>query len=104
MANPSNNAEAAAIEAAYRTHVEVLFRALITNLGDQAVSHQTDQQCLDKFTVGLNIAKRARQLALNVVGAALPRMAAASARKRRTVISRHRRGRSIKDKSRKRPR
>jgi hypothetical protein len=67
MPNPSNNPEAVAIEAAYQAQVQTLFRSLITNLGDQVVSHQSDQQSLDKFKVGLNIAKRARQLALNVV-------------------------------------
>jgi hypothetical protein len=40
-------------------------------LGDQVVSHQSDQQSLDKFKVGLNIAKRAKQLALNAVAPAL---------------------------------
>ena len=31
------------------------------------VSHQTDQQCVDKFTAGLNIAERSKQLVLNVL-------------------------------------
>ena len=67
MANPSNSPETAAIEAAYRAHVELLFKSLVTNLGDQVVSHQSDQQSLDKFKAGLNIAKRAKRLALNAV-------------------------------------
>ena len=71
MPNPSNNLEAAAIEAAYHAHVELLFKALVTNFGDQVVSHQSDQQSLDKFKAGLNIAKRARRLALNAVTPAL---------------------------------
>jgi len=78
MANPSNSPETAAIEAAYRAHVELLFKSLVTNLGDQVVSHQSDQQSLDKFKVGLNIAKRAKQLALNAVAPALAASPAAS--------------------------
>ena len=83
MANPSNSQETAAIEAAYRAHVELLFKSLVTNLGDQVVSHQSDQQSLDKFKVGLNIAKRAKQLALNAVAPASPARAAASQRRKR---------------------
>ena len=33
MPNPSNSPEAAAIEAAYQAHVELLFKSLVTNLG-----------------------------------------------------------------------
>ena len=83
MANPSNSPETAAIEAAYRTQVELLFKSLITNLGDQVVSHQSDQQSLDKFKVGLNIAKRAKQLALSAVAPASPARVAASRRRKR---------------------
>ena len=83
MANPSNSPETAAIEAAYRAHVELLFKSLVTNLGDQVVSHQSDQQSLDKFKVGLNIAKRAKQLALNAVAPALAASPAASRRRKR---------------------
>jgi hypothetical protein len=83
MPNPSNSPEVAAIEAAYRAHVELLFKSLVTNLGDQVVSHQSDQQSLDKFRVGLNIAKRARQLALNAVVPASPARIAASPGKKR---------------------
>ena len=83
MPNPSNSQETAAIEAAYQAHVQTLFRSLITNLGDQVVSHQSDQQSLDKFRVGLNIAKRAKQLALNAVGPALAASPAASRRRKR---------------------
>jgi hypothetical protein len=91
MPNPSNSQETAAIEAAYQAHVQTLFRSLITNLGDQVVSHQSDQQSLDKFKVGLNIAKRAKQLALNAVGPALAARAAASrSRKREEKQSRGR--------------
>jgi len=77
MANPSNSPETAAIEAAYRAHVELLFKSLVTNLGDQVVSHQSDQQSLD------NIAKRAKRLALNAVTPALAASPAASRRRKR---------------------
>jgi hypothetical protein len=91
MPNPSNSQETAAIEAAYQAHVQTLFRSLIINLGDQVVSHQSDQQSLDKFKVGLNIAKRAKQLALNAVGPALAaRPAASRSRKREEKQSRGR--------------
>jgi hypothetical protein len=83
MPNPSSSQETAAIEAAYRVQVELLFKSLVTNLGDQVVSHQSDQQSLDKFKVGLNIAKRAKQLALNAVAPASPARAAASRGRKR---------------------
>jgi len=92
MPNPSTSPETAAIEAAYRAQVELLFKSLITNLGDQVVSHQSDQQSLDKFKAGLNIAKRARQLALNAVApASAARAAASRSRKREEKQSRGRR-------------
>ena len=92
MPNPSTSPETAAIEAAYRAHVELLFKSLVTNLGDQVVSHQSDQQSLDKFKVGLNIAKRAKQLALNAVVSASPaRIAASPGKKRKGKQSRGRR-------------
>jgi len=83
MPNRSNSPEAAAIEAAYQAHVELLFKSLVTNLGDQVVSHQSDQQSLDKFKAGLNIAKRAKRLALNAVAPALAASPAPSRRRKR---------------------
>ena len=83
MPNPSNSPETAAIEAAYRAQVELLFKSLITNLGDQVVSHQSDRESLDKFKVGLNIAKRAKQLAFYAVAPALAVSPAASRRRKR---------------------
>jgi len=90
MPNPSSSPEAPAIEAAYRAHVEVLFKSLVTNLGDQVVSHQSDQQSLDKFKAGLNIAKRAKRLALSAVAPALAARAAASRSGKRNEQSRRR--------------
>jgi hypothetical protein len=83
MPNPVNSPEATAIQAAYEAQVQTLFKALITNLGDEPVSHQTDQQSVDRFRAGLNIAKRARQLALNVVVAAVVARTASSQSRRR---------------------
>jgi hypothetical protein len=91
MPNPSTSPETAAIEAAYRAQVELLFKSLVTNLGDQVVSHLSDQQSLDKFKVGLNIAKRAKQLALNAVAPALAARIAAPRGRKRKEQSRHRR-------------
>jgi hypothetical protein len=91
MPNPSNSPEAAAIEAAYRAHVELLFKSLVTNLGDQVVSHQSDQQSLDKFKAGLNIAKRAKRLALSAVAPALAARPAASRSGKRKEKSPHQR-------------
>jgi hypothetical protein len=67
MPSPKPSPAATAIEAAYESQVQTLFKFLITNLGDQPVSHQTDQECLDQFIRGLNVAKRAKQLVQNVV-------------------------------------
>jgi hypothetical protein len=49
MPNPNTNPETIAIDQA---QVQMLFRSLITNLGDQVVSHQSDQQNLEKFKLG----------------------------------------------------
>jgi len=46
MPNADNSPEATAIEVAYEAQVQALFKSLITNLGDEPVSHQTDQQCV----------------------------------------------------------
>jgi hypothetical protein len=82
MANPS--AEAEAIETAYGAQVQSLFRTLVVNLGDEPVSRQSDQQSVDKFIAGLDVAKRARQLALKAVGAAAPARGAAARGKKKS--------------------
>ena len=43
MPNSTNSSETTAIQAAYEGQVQTLFKSLITNLGDQPISHQTDQ-------------------------------------------------------------
>ena len=79
MPAAGNNVEAAAIEAAYEARIQTLFMGLATNLGDAPTS---EQQSVNKFTKGLNTAKRARQLALNVVGAEVPAAVAQTRRKK----------------------
>ena len=58
--------EASAVNGAFEEQVGTLFKGLVVNLGDAAVTHKTDQQCLDMFTTGLNLARKARQMALTV--------------------------------------
>jgi len=72
VAGTSDNVEATAIDEAYQERVRALFIGLATNLGDMPVSHKTEQQCVELFKTGLNTAKRAKRLALDVVGAAPP--------------------------------
>jgi hypothetical protein len=72
MASAGNSTEMGAIEAAYAVQLQTLYKQLATALGDAAVTHQTEQQSLAKFTTGLKIAKRARELALNEVGVRAP--------------------------------
>jgi len=72
--------DASAIEEPYLSQVQALYRGLVTNLGDAPVSHRTEAECVQVFTTGLNFAKRARDLALGVVGA--PGPGAAARRKR----------------------
>lgn len=79
MPTASNSVEAGAIEAAYQARVQALFLGLATNLGDAPTS---EQQSVDRFTKGLNTAKRARQLALDVVEATVPTTVAQTRRKK----------------------
>ena len=41
MPNADNSPEATAIDVAYEAQVQALFKSLITDLGDELVSHQT---------------------------------------------------------------
>jgi hypothetical protein len=63
----ADSLEVAAIEDAYHERIQLLFTGLATNLGDK---QKTEQQCVDMFKTGFNIAKKARHLALAAVGAA----------------------------------
>jgi hypothetical protein len=64
----TDSVEVTAIEDAYHDRIHQLFDVLATNLGDMPVTHSTEQQCLDMFKAGLSNAKKARQLALAIVG------------------------------------
>ena len=75
MPSSRDDAETSAIHAAYQEQIKALFKVLVNNIIDEPISHQTDQHSLAKFTAGLNVAKRARQLALSAVA---PKLAAAT--------------------------
>ena len=78
MPSSDKSPEATAIDAAYQEHIGALFKILIENLIRVPSSHETDQQCVDRFVAGLHVAKRARQLALRAV----PPVATAAVSKR----------------------
>jgi hypothetical protein len=59
---PKAGSEAAAIEEAYAEQVKHLFTVLIKNLEDESGN---EQQVVDRFKAGLDISKRAKQLALS---------------------------------------
>jgi hypothetical protein len=82
MPDPSSP-EATAIEVAYEDQVKALFKVLVANLVEEPVSHEADRQCVDKFAAGLKLAKRARELALNVVVPASPAKKIAPSRKKK---------------------
>ena len=84
MAVTNDSSEANSVEEAYQVHVQNLFKVLVTNLIDAHVSHQTEQQCADRFATGLKFGKRARELALNIIQTPSPpkRVARQQRRKR----------------------
>ena len=55
--------EASGIEAAYYSHVQKLFEKLIGNL----VTGQSEEDAVGQFKTGLAIAKRAKELADQVI-------------------------------------
>ena len=65
---PNSSPEADAIEQGYEDAIRELFRTLFTNLIDEPA----EQQSVAKFTAGLNTARRARELALGVIGQPSP--------------------------------
>ena len=67
MANPASSSAAKAIEEAYEDQVKELFKGLFSNLVIAPSSNESDQQSLAKFAKGLQLANRARQLALSAV-------------------------------------
>jgi hypothetical protein len=64
MAISTSSAEASAIGEAYAEQIRGLFRVLFTNLIDTPGS---DRESAAKFSTGLNLAKRARDLALSAI-------------------------------------
>jgi hypothetical protein len=69
---PNSSPEADAIQEAFLEYFKTLFVNLATSLGNQPVTHETDQKCLDRFVTGMAAARRAKELALSAVGAAEP--------------------------------
>ena len=65
MPNLSSSPEASAIDEAYKDEVKGLFEVLVTNLID---APGADQQSAAKFAAGLSRVKRARDLALDLIG------------------------------------
>ena len=78
----SGGSEVDTIDAAYADHLRVLFRVLIDNLSEERATHDTDQDALDRFSAGLKIARRARELARSAVEPQPRARAVASARRR----------------------
>lgn len=72
MPDPTTSTEATTIEAAYQDEVKTLFKVLFMNLASGSVSRENDQHHVEKFTAGLKLAKRARDLALNALVTELP--------------------------------
>ncbi len=63
---PKPTPEADLIESAYADLVKVLYKTLFNSLQDSGgiPSPGIEQQCLEHFSTGLNLARRARELAL----------------------------------------
>jgi hypothetical protein len=80
MPNPASPG-VAAIQAAYQEQVQNLFKVFTANLGDEAVTRENDQKCVEKFVRGITIAKRAKELALAAVAGVSPGKAAATRKK-----------------------
>jgi hypothetical protein len=83
MAGTGLSVEASAVEAAYEAQVQALFKQLATGLGDLGGTPQAEKDSLKRFTIGLGHAKRARELALGVVGGAGPAVASLSMRRKK---------------------
>jgi hypothetical protein len=83
----ASSSDATSVEAAYQDKVKALFAGLCTNLEQGG----GDQQSVQRFTKGYNLAKRAKELALNVVAgtsgeAAAMRIVARKARSRSNSV------------------
>jgi hypothetical protein len=71
VSEPNSGSEATAVEAAYSECLKTLFVNLAASLGNEPVAHEKDQQCVDRFVLGMKTARRARELALNAVAASV---------------------------------
>jgi hypothetical protein len=78
---PRSISEADLIEIAYEDQVKVLYKNLLTGLQDGGSDPTPDveQRCLRHFTMGLRMARRARELALSASTAAPARAPPAAA-------------------------
>jgi len=78
---PNTSIDSDAIDAAYRDKLRELYLTLVRNLIERPDSHG-EQTSVELFTNGLNIARRARELALAAVdGPATVAALAAKAKK-----------------------
>jgi len=73
-------AEAKAIQDAYAEQLKALYKVLVSNLIDSSSSTDGEKKSLERFSAGLKVAKRARDLALDTVAAAAPTTEVSSAR------------------------
>ncbi len=67
---PEPISETDSIEEAYQDHIKDLYRVLVTGLASLSVGHDTEQQCVGRFAAGVQLSKKARDLALGVLAAA----------------------------------
>jgi hypothetical protein len=56
--------ESSAIEDAYGDQVKTLYKVLVSNLIDSSASSEGEKKSLDRFSAGLRMARKARELAL----------------------------------------
>jgi hypothetical protein len=84
MAYPDPVADA--LEVAFEDEIRLLFRNLVECLADNvgAPTAGGEQKCLQRFTAGLNLARRARELALTVPAPAPIASAASASTKKAT--------------------
>ena len=66
----SGKAESSAIEDAYADQVKTLYKVLVSNLIDSSGSGDGEKRSLDRFSAGLRVARKARELALKATAAA----------------------------------
>ena len=74
--------EVTSIEAAYEEQVRALYKTLFANLAS-AGHARNDQENVQRFTRGLELAKRARDLALNAVASVSGAQEAATRQKKK---------------------